>query len=207
MAPSCGASHQGRFHGRAVSRWESYCRESVQHFESDGFVCIYKSTVAHDHKHDFSFSHALQAQGDAAERKPGDKQQTTPWQRTRQNDDTPPSNKKSGDAGKPSGERPPKKARSAAEAKEQPCRHFLKGSCKFGADCKFSHDQQPQNPASKATAAKAGQTSRPKTAPSANKFTENGKAWIRDRKDGKFYEYSQCAFCLAPAGAHKGKLP
>lgn len=154
--------------------------------------------VAHDHRHDFSFSHALQAQGDAAERKPGDKQQTTPWQRKRQNDDTLPSNKKSGDAGKPSGERPPKKARSAAEAKEQPCRHFLKGSCKFGADCKFSHDQQPQTPASKATAAKAGQTPRPKTAPSANKFTENGKTWIRDRKDGKFYEYSQCAFCLAP---------
>lgn len=154
--------------------------------------------VAHDHRHDFFFSHALQAQGDSAERKPGDKQQKTSWQRKRPNDDTLPNNQKTGDAGKPSGERPPKKARDAAEAKEQPCRHFLKGSCKFGADCKFAHDQQPQKPASKATAAKAGQTPNQKTASSANKFTENGKTWIRDRKDGKFYEYSKCAFCLAP---------
>ena len=164
--------------------------------------------VAHDHRHEFLFSHALQAQGDSAERKPGDKQQTPPWPRKRPNDDTPPNTKKTGDAGKPSGERPPKKARDAAEAKEQPCRHFSKGSCKFGADCKFSHDQQPQKPASKATAAKAGQTPNQKTASSANKFTENGKTWIRS-EGRKVLRILEVRFLLGArrSGAHKGKLP
>jgi hypothetical protein len=138
---------------------------------------------------------AMRCRRRAMQQRGSDKQQTPPWQRKRQNDDTPPSNKKSGDAGKPSGERPPKKARNAPEAKEHPCRRFLKGSCKFGAECKFSHDQQPHNPASKATAAKAGRLpdQRLRRLPISSRRTER-----RGRKDGKFYEYSQCAFCLAP---------
>ncbi len=53
------ASHQGRFHGRAVSRWESYCRESFQHFESYGCVCIYKSSQGTTHGRTFRPHHRV----------------------------------------------------------------------------------------------------------------------------------------------------